>query len=179
MNILIYVIASIYFKKFWNILMQRQCTVACFIYWTFSIYWTSTSTQSVYCEGLTIVSIILNVYSELSCMRDVTIYWASSTILINILNTITFPAVYLKFLLHTAQISFYYIIIFSTAFSFSSSFGCFFEDNIFKSFSFKNFFYFVKFFCLLSDSTIFLLNFPNFFSFISLEIPFRCPPILF
>ncbi len=42
-------------KTFWNILMQWQYTVIWFIYWTlFSIYWTSTCIQSIYCECLII-----------------------------------------------------------------------------------------------------------------------------
>ncbi len=42
-----------------NILMQWQYTEVCFIYWAlFSIYWTSTSTGSVYCEGH--ITIIVN-----------------------------------------------------------------------------------------------------------------------
>ncbi len=55
-----------YFKKFWNILMQWKYTAVCFIYWTlFWIYWAFTSTWSIYCVGLIMLSIILNVYSRL------------------------------------------------------------------------------------------------------------------
>ncbi len=56
------VIVSIYFWKFWSILMHWQYIAAvCFIYWTlFLIYWTSTSKRSVYCEGLIILLRILN-----------------------------------------------------------------------------------------------------------------------
>ncbi len=36
--------------------MRWKYTVVCFIYWTlFSIYWTSTSTRSIYCKGLIII----------------------------------------------------------------------------------------------------------------------------